>query len=123
MSAFNNNNNNNIINNNNNDDIIDIEGNTYNLIKEIIEEHIDCDGNKIKVIQKFLVNEQYNKHKKNVVKAVKKYMETNRDKINEYYKEHKKNKYASDPEYREREKTKARERYQKLKLLKSTENI
>ncbi len=108
-------------NNNNDGDnhLFELDGEKYNLVKEIEEEVVDEYGNKKIVVRQYLKLNLYEKSKESYKKANKKYAEIHRDELNEYKKKYLSNKYQNDPEFREREKARAREKYLKKKQLKN----
>ncbi len=108
-------------NNNNDGDnhLFELDGEKYNLVKEIEEEVIDEYGNKKIVLIKYVKLNLYEKNKESYKKATKKYIDKNRAEFYEKKNTNTKNRYENDSEFREREKARARENYLKKKQLKN----
>ncbi len=110
-------------NHNDNKNCFELDGEKYNLIKEIEEEVIDENGNKIIIIRQYVKLNLYEKNKESIKRCTQKYIETHKKEINEYSKKLYKDKYENDPEFREREKARSREKYLKKKQLKTDSTI
>ncbi len=85
------------------------------IIREEVEERVDEDGTKVRIIRQICkLVKSYQSSKDNILR----YQEENKEKLNEYKKNRYKQKYAEDDEFREREKQRLREYNRKKKSQK-----
>ncbi len=106
-------------NHNDNKNCFELDGEKYNLIKEIEEEVIDENGNKIIIIRQYVKLNLYEKNKESIKRCTQRHYENNKKEKDEYSKKAYKERYENDHEFREREKARAREKYLKKKQLKT----
>ncbi len=106
-----------------NKNLFELDGEKYNLVKEIEEEIIDENGVKKIIVKQYLKLNLYEKNKESYKKATKKYSDNHREELNEYRKNYLSKKYENDPEFREKEKARAKENYIKKKQLQNKISI
>ncbi len=102
--------------------IIKMNGETFKLIQEVVDEITNEDGTKKTIVREIYLSNTYDKTRDSIRRAVKKYTEKNREAINEYHRETVKSRYHDDPEFREKERERNRLAYQRKKMKELEKN-